>query len=48
MVGQGRPQGAEVLNLMEKDGVVDPADGPKAREIFKRLDWLSQAEEALR
>ena len=45
-VGYGRA--AHLIDLMEKDGIVGPADGPKPREILKRPDWLDQVEEALR
>ena len=45
-IGYGRA--AHLIDLMEKDGIVGPADGPKPREILKRPDWLSEVEEALR
>jgi S-DNA-T family DNA segregation ATPase FtsK/SpoIIIE len=44
-VGYGRA--AHLIDLMERDGIVGPADGPKPREILKRPDWLSEVEEAL-
>ena len=45
-IGYGRA--AHLIDLMEKDGIVGPADGPKPREILKRPDWLSEVEEAMR
>ncbi len=45
-VGYGRA--AHLIDLMERDGIVGPADGPKPREILKKPDWLDQVEEALR
>jgi len=45
-IGYGRA--AHLIDLMEKDGIVGPADGPKPREILKRPDWLSEVEETLR
>src|SRR3954465_13682612 len=44
-VGYGRA--AHLIDMMERDGIVGPADGPKPREILKRPDWLSEVEEAL-
>jgi S-DNA-T family DNA segregation ATPase FtsK/SpoIIIE len=45
-IGYGRA--AHLIDLMERDGIVGPADGPKPREVLKRPDWLSEVEEALR
>src|SRR5260370_1113735 len=45
-IGYGRA--AHLIDLMEKDGIVSAADGPKPREVLKRPDWLSEVEEALR
>jgi DNA segregation ATPase FtsK/SpoIIIE, S-DNA-T family len=45
-IGYGRA--AHLIDLMERDGIVGPADGPKPREILKRPDWLSEVEETLR
>jgi DNA segregation ATPase FtsK/SpoIIIE, S-DNA-T family len=44
-VGYGRA--AHLIDLMERDGIVGPADGPKPREILKKPDWLSEVEEAM-
>jgi S-DNA-T family DNA segregation ATPase FtsK/SpoIIIE len=45
-IGYGRA--AHLIDLMETDGIVGPADGPKPREVLKKPDWLSEVEEALR
>jgi DNA segregation ATPase FtsK/SpoIIIE, S-DNA-T family len=45
-IGYGRA--AHLIDLMEKDGIVGAADGPKPREVLKRPDWLNEVEEAMR
>jgi S-DNA-T family DNA segregation ATPase FtsK/SpoIIIE len=45
-IGYGRA--AHLIDLMEKDGIVGAADGPKPREILKRPDWITEVEQALR
>jgi len=45
-IGYGRA--AHLIDLMEQDGIVGAADGPKPREILKRPNWLNEVEEALR
>jgi S-DNA-T family DNA segregation ATPase FtsK/SpoIIIE len=45
-IGYGRA--AHLIDLMERDGIVGAADGPKPREVLKRPDWLSAVEESLR
>jgi len=45
-IGYGRA--AHLIDLMEKDGIVGAADGPKPRELLKRPDWLSEVEDAMR
>jgi DNA segregation ATPase FtsK/SpoIIIE, S-DNA-T family len=45
-IGYGRA--AHLIDLMERDGIVGAADGPKPREVLKRPDWLSEVEQALR
>jgi S-DNA-T family DNA segregation ATPase FtsK/SpoIIIE len=45
-IGYGRA--AHLIDLMERDGIVGPSDGPKPREVLKRPDWLNEVEEALR
>jgi S-DNA-T family DNA segregation ATPase FtsK/SpoIIIE len=39
-VGYGRA--AHLIDLMERDGIVGPADGPKPREILKPPEWISE------
>ncbi len=43
-IGYGRA--AHLIDLMERDGIVGPADGPKPREILKPADWLSEMEQS--
>jgi S-DNA-T family DNA segregation ATPase FtsK/SpoIIIE len=45
-IGYGRA--AHLIDLMERDGIVGPADGSKPREILKSPDWLREVETALR
>ncbi len=45
-IGYGRA--AHLIDLMEQDGIVGSADGPKPREVLKRPEWLSEVEESLR
>jgi DNA segregation ATPase FtsK/SpoIIIE, S-DNA-T family len=45
-IGYGRA--AHLIDLMERDGIVGPADGPKPREILKRPGWIDEVEESLR
>jgi S-DNA-T family DNA segregation ATPase FtsK/SpoIIIE len=45
-IGYGRA--AHLIDLMERDGIVGAADGPKPREVLKRPDWLSEIEETMR
>jgi S-DNA-T family DNA segregation ATPase FtsK/SpoIIIE len=45
-IGYGRA--AHLIDLMERDGMVGAADGPKPREVLKRPDWLSEVEESMR
>jgi S-DNA-T family DNA segregation ATPase FtsK/SpoIIIE len=45
-IGYGRA--AHLIDLMERDGIVGAADGPKPREILKRPDWITEVEESLR
>lgn len=45
-IGYGRA--AHLIDLMEQDGIVGAADGPKPREVLKRPDWISEIEETLR
>jgi S-DNA-T family DNA segregation ATPase FtsK/SpoIIIE len=45
-IGYGRA--AHLIDMMERDGIVGPADGSKPREILKSPDWLSEIEQAIR
>ncbi|MFB3915420.1 MAG: DNA translocase FtsK [Terriglobales bacterium] len=45
-IGYGRA--AHLIDLMEQDGIVGAADGPKPREVLKRPDWLDEVETSLR
>jgi len=45
-IGYGRA--AHLIDLMERDGIVGAADGPKPREVLKRPNWISEVEESLR
>ena len=45
-IGYGRA--AHLIDLMERDGIVGAADGPKPREVLKRPDWISEIEETMR
>jgi len=45
-IGYGRA--AHLIDLMENDGIVGAADGPKPREVLKRPDWISEIEETMR
>jgi S-DNA-T family DNA segregation ATPase FtsK/SpoIIIE len=45
-IGYGRA--AHLIDLMERDGIVGAADGPKPREVLKRPDWISEVEESMR
>jgi len=45
-IGYGRA--AHLIDMMERDGIVGPADGPKPREILKPPDWLHEVEQSIR
>ena len=44
-IGYGRA--AHLIDLMERDGIVGAADGPKPREVLKRPAWISEVEESM-
>jgi len=44
-IGYGRA--ARLIDLMEKDGIVGPADGSKPREVLKKKDWMREFDESL-
>ncbi|HEV2112587.1 MAG TPA: DNA translocase FtsK, partial [Terriglobales bacterium] len=39
-IGYGRA--AHLIDLMERDGIVGAADGPKPREVLKRPSWITE------
>lgn len=45
-IGYGRA--AHLIDLMERDGIVGAADGPKPREVLKRPSWIREVEESMR
>ena len=45
-IGYGRA--AALIDMMERDGLVGPADGSKPREILKRPDFYSEVDAAMR
>ena len=44
-IGYGRA--ARLIDLMEKDGIVGPADGSKPREVLKKKDWMREFDGSL-
>jgi len=44
-IGYGRA--ARLIDIMEKDGIVGPADGPRPREVLKKKDWMREFDESL-
>ncbi len=45
-IGYGRA--ARLIDLMEKDGIVGPADGAKPREVLKTKDWMKEFDDSMR
>jgi len=45
-IGYGRA--ARLIDMMEKDGIVGPADGTKPREVLKKKDWMREFDESLK
>ncbi len=45
-IGYGRA--AHLIDLMERDGIVGPADGSRPREILKPAGWLQEVEQGMR
>jgi S-DNA-T family DNA segregation ATPase FtsK/SpoIIIE len=39
-IGYGRA--ARLLDIMEKDGIIGPPDGPRPREVLKKPDWMHE------
>ena len=45
-IGYGRA--ARLIDIMEKDGIVGPADGTKPRELLKSKDWMREFDESVK
>jgi S-DNA-T family DNA segregation ATPase FtsK/SpoIIIE len=45
-IGYGRA--ARLIDIMEKDGIVGPADGTKPREVLKAKDWMREVDQSIR
>jgi DNA segregation ATPase FtsK/SpoIIIE, S-DNA-T family len=45
-IGYGRA--ARLIDIMEKDGIVGPAEGTKPREVLKKKDWMREFDESLK
>ncbi len=45
-IGYGRA--ARLIDLMEKDGIVGPADGAKPREVLKSRDWMKELDDSMK
>ena len=45
-IGYGRA--ARLIDLMEKDGIVGPADGAKPREVLKKKEWMREFDESVK
>lgn len=45
-VGYGRA--ARLIDIMEKDGIVGPPDGPRPREVLKKKDWMREFDESVK
>jgi S-DNA-T family DNA segregation ATPase FtsK/SpoIIIE len=45
-IGYGRA--ARLIDIMEKDGIVGPADGTKPREVLKKKEWMREFDESLK
>jgi S-DNA-T family DNA segregation ATPase FtsK/SpoIIIE len=43
-LGYGRA--ARILDMMQRDGIIGPPDGPRPREVLKRPDWLKEVASA--
>jgi len=45
-IGYGRA--ARLIDIMEKDGIVGPADGAKPREVLKKKDWMREFDDSMK
>jgi S-DNA-T family DNA segregation ATPase FtsK/SpoIIIE len=45
-IGYGRA--ARLLDIMEKDGIIGPPDGPRPREVLKKKDWMAEFDASLK
>jgi DNA segregation ATPase FtsK/SpoIIIE, S-DNA-T family len=45
-IGYGRA--ARLIDIMEKDGIVGPADGSKPREVLKTKDWMKEFDDSMK
>jgi len=45
-IGYGRA--ARLIDMMEKDGIVGPAEGTKPRELLKKKDWMREFDESVK
>jgi len=45
-IGYGRA--ARLIDMMEKDGIVGPAEGTKPREVLKKKDWMREFDQSLK
>jgi DNA segregation ATPase FtsK/SpoIIIE, S-DNA-T family len=45
-IGYGRA--ARLIDIMEKDGIVGPADGTKPREVLKKKDWMREFDASIK
>ena len=45
-IGYGRA--ARLIDIMEKDGIVGPADGTKPREVLKTKDWMREFDQSMK
>jgi S-DNA-T family DNA segregation ATPase FtsK/SpoIIIE len=45
-IGYGRA--ARLIDIMEKDGIVGPADGTKPREVLKGKDWMREFDASMK
>jgi S-DNA-T family DNA segregation ATPase FtsK/SpoIIIE len=45
-LGYGRA--ARILDMMQREGIIGPPDGPRPRDVLKRPDWLEEVESQIR